>query len=41
MSNNLPVHCIVDDTTLTTNLEELEIWVQNGIIVLVVPLHSK
>lgn len=31
---------MVDDTTLTTNIEEVGQWVQNGLVVLVVPLHS-
>lgn len=41
MSSLNMFYCIVDDTTLTTNLDEIGPWVQNGAIHLVVPLYSK
>lgn len=34
-------HCVVDDTALTTNLDEIAQWVRNGQVTLVVPLYSK
>lgn len=40
MSNQNTFHCIVDDTTLTTNLDEIGPWVQNGAINLIVPLYT-
>ena len=33
-------HCLVDDTALTTNINEIEAWVLHGAITLVVPLYS-
>lgn len=41
MSTPHPVHCIVDDTSLTTNIAEIETWVSQGVVTLVIPLYSK
>jgi len=41
MSNQTPIYCIVDDTALITNLDEVGPWVQAGTVNLVVPLYSK
>lgn len=41
MSNQTFIHCIVDDTALVTNLDEVGPWVQAGTVNLVVPLYSK
>lgn len=40
-STTKAVHCIVDDTALTANISEIEAWVAQGAITLVVPLYSK
>ncbi|KAK5071418.1 hypothetical protein LTR24_010542 [Lithohypha guttulata] len=40
MSNQNTFHCIVDDTALITNLDEIEPWVQAGTVNLVVPLYT-
>lgn len=40
MSNASPVYCVVDDTPLTGNLDEIEPWVQIGSVALVVPLYT-
>ncbi|RMD40184.1 hypothetical protein DV735_g4943, partial [Chaetothyriales sp. CBS 134920] len=36
----MAVHCIVDDTALTTNMAELEAWVSSGAVSLVIPLYT-
>jgi len=41
MSNQNTFHCVVDDTSLITNLDEIGPWVQAGTVNLVVPLYSK
>ena len=41
MSNQTSIYCIVDDTALITNLDEVGPWVQAGTVNLVVPLYSK
>lgn len=40
MSSQQPVHCIVDDTALTANVGEIEHWVAQGAVTLVIPLYS-
>ena len=40
MSQENTFYCIVDDTTLTTNFNEIGDWVQKGSVHLVVPLYS-
>ena len=34
------MRCLVDDTILTRNIQEIETWVSQGLVVLVVPLYS-
>lgn len=41
MQNAKTIHCVVDDTALTTNLDEIAHWVRTGQATLVVPLYSK
>lgn len=41
MQNSKIFHCVVDDTALTTNLDEIAHWVRTGQATLVVPLYSK
>ncbi|RMZ91657.1 hypothetical protein DV736_g1101, partial [Chaetothyriales sp. CBS 134916] len=36
----MAVHCIVDDTALTTNIAEIEAWVSSGTVSLVIPLYT-
>ncbi|KAJ9602282.1 hypothetical protein H2200_013137 [Cladophialophora chaetospira] len=40
MSKPIPISCLVDDTALTRNLDEIEKWVSQGLIILVVPLYT-
>ncbi|OAL19064.1 hypothetical protein AYO22_10012 [Fonsecaea multimorphosa] len=40
MSKQTVIRCLVDDTALTRNLEEIESWVSQGLIILVVPLYT-
>ncbi|OAP62140.1 hypothetical protein AYL99_04343 [Fonsecaea erecta] len=40
MSKHNVIRCLVDDTALTRNLEEIENWVSQGLIILVVPLYT-
>ncbi|ETI28942.1 hypothetical protein G647_01394 [Cladophialophora carrionii CBS 160.54] len=40
MSKQNPIRCLVDDTALTRNLDEIEAWVSQGLIILVVPLYT-
>jgi hypothetical protein len=41
MSQPKITYCLVDDTALTRNLDEIEAWVSKGLVVLVVPLYSE
>ncbi|RVX73900.1 hypothetical protein B0A52_02790 [Exophiala mesophila] len=34
------MRCLVDDTILTRNIQEIETWVSQGLVVLVVPLYT-
>ncbi|KIW98799.1 uncharacterized protein Z519_00462 [Cladophialophora bantiana CBS 173.52] len=40
MSKHTVIRCLVDDTALTRNLDEIEGWVSQGLIILVVPLYT-
>ncbi|KAI1614516.1 hypothetical protein EDD36DRAFT_230735 [Exophiala viscosa] len=40
MAQQNPIHCIVDDTILSRNISEIESWVSQGKICLVVPLYT-
>ena len=41
MSKPKPIRCLVDDTALTRNIAEIETWVSQGTIILIVPLYSR
>ena len=34
-------HCVVDDTALTSAIPEFKRWIQDGAVVMTVPLSSK
>ena len=40
MSPKPAIRCLVDDTILTRNISEIEPWVSQGALILVVPLYS-
>ena len=40
MASRKVVHCIVDDTVLTANIDEIETWISLRAVTLVVPLYS-
>ncbi|KIX00256.1 uncharacterized protein Z518_10395 [Rhinocladiella mackenziei CBS 650.93] len=40
MSKPNVIRCLVDDTALTRNIAEIEAWVSQGLIILVVPLYT-
>lgn len=40
MSPQPAIRCLVDDTILTRNISEIEPWVSQGALILVVPLYS-
>lgn len=40
MSPQQAIRCLVDDTILTRNIAEIESWVAQGALILVIPLYS-
>ena len=40
MSTRKVYHCVVDDTTLVPNFSEVQKWLEQGAITLIVPLYS-
>ena len=40
MSKPKLIRCLVDDTALTRNIAEIETWVSQGTVILIVPLYS-